>query len=107
MIVTHSVAYKIKHRAIVTLFRMYEKDIQNNAELIDKLGIEKTNSTHLLWLCDTAISSYHSFHQLDNDNSKVNRWMGFIQCVLIVCGVTTVDKERDRTRALLTAHRDI
>lgn len=92
---------------MIFLFILYKNDINEHAEAINALGIAKTNASHLLWLCDEAMSKYDTFYNLDGDDSKVNRWLGFIQAVLIISGITTVDKERDRTRSLLTAHRDI
>lgn len=107
MIVTRSAAHTLKRRNMIFLFILYKGDITEHAEKIDALGIDKTNSEHLLWLCNEAMSSYDMYYNLDGDDSKVNRWLGFIQAVLIMSGVTTVDKERDRTRELLTAHRDM
>ena len=36
------------------------------------------------------------------DEAKFMRWLGFIQCRLILDGRTTVQRERDFTRPLLT-----
>lgn len=107
MIVTTSGAQTLKKRNIIFLFVLYKGDINEHTEMINALGIAKTDSSHLLWLCDEAMSKYDTFYNLDGDNSKVNRWLGFIQAVLIMSGATSVDKERDRTRELLTAHRYI
>lgn len=38
-------------------------------------------------------------HIDDYSLEKLNRWFGFIQGILIACGFTTVEKERDATRS--------
>jgi len=48
-------------------------------------------------LCDKAIEQWKHM-PLD----KLARWTGYIQGSLIAEGVTTIDKERDRTRPIFT-----
>ena len=93
----------VKKDQLVMLFNHYHS-------LIDKvdlnLEIELGDKEHLMNLCKDAVDKYDEFHKLDGDNSKVNRWLGFIQGVLIANGITTVNKERDFTRSYLTKHRE-
>lgn len=93
----------VKKDQLVMLFNHYHS-------LIDKvdlnLEIELGDKEHLMNLCKDAVEKYDEFHKLDGDNSKVNRWLGFIQGVLIANGITTVNKERDFTRSYLTKHRE-
>ena len=99
--------YSLKKKNMIILFNLYKEDIIANADKINKLGLDKTNSEHLVWMCETAVKCYDEFYISDNNNSKVNRWLGFIQGILIATGCTTVDKERDRTRYLLTEHKKL
>lgn len=49
---------------------------------------------HCHWMCDRMISSETDHYSLD----KKSRWLGFIQGVLIMCNLTTIEKERNITR---------
>ncbi len=51
------------------------------------------NSEHLLWMIDQLRHSTQSL-------TKKHRWLGFIQGVMIVHGLTQVSQERDFTRAM-------
>jgi hypothetical protein len=42
---------------------------------------------HLIWMCDQIIDS-------DWPTSKMHRWVGFIQGILIAKGLSTIDEER-------------
>ena len=66
-----------------------------------------TDPNHLINLCNEAILKYDEFYRLDNDNSKVNRWLGFVQGIIIFNGISTVDIERNFTRPYLTEHRSV
>ena len=68
--------------------------------------LEYTSSKDLINLLHEALDNYDEFVDLDNDNSKVSRWIGYVQGVLITIGYLTVQGERDYTRKYFTAHRD-
>ncbi len=51
------------------------------------------NSAHLLWMIDQLRTEAMSL-------TKKHRWLGFIQGVVIVHGLTQVSQERDFTRAI-------
>jgi hypothetical protein len=48
---------------------------------------------HARWMCQRACSFVD-----DGRLEKANRWLGFIQGVLWVCGVATIDEMRDLNR---------
>lgn len=50
---------------------------------------------HCHWMCDKAISEANNW-PID----KLSRWLGFVQAILIIYGLTTINKERDETRPL-------
>lgn len=49
---------------------------------------------HCHWMVDRMLSSETSHYSLD----KRSRWLGFIQGVVIMCNLTTIEKERNITR---------
>lgn len=97
-------SYSIKKESIIYLFNYYKRIISCNRNTFI-LNYPQTDPEHLINLCQEAIDNYDKFFSLDKDNSKVNRWLGFIQGVLICNGITSVEKERDFTRPYLTKHR--
>jgi len=54
--------------------------------------------TEVIKLCKEGIAQINN-HPID----KLNRWLGYVQGVLITCDVTTVMKERDYSRPLFHA----
>lgn len=100
------VTNNIKRKNIQFLFNHYIEIIQTNSTTLDS-KLEHTTSVQLTELCHEGIAKYDDFFELDNDNSKVNRWLGYVQGVLITTGLLTVDGERDFTRPYLTEHRRI
>lgn len=97
--------YDTKKNNIVSVFHHYMDMINLQRDLINQ-NLSHTNASELLLLCEEALDKYDEFHALDGDNSKVNRWLGYIQGSLIAANITSVQKERDYTRPYLTAHRD-
>ncbi len=71
------------------MFQRYKEILQNQ----DFDGPDKTSSAHLRWMCDEALGS-------DYPIDKLSRWLGFVQGVLIMQNVTTVEAERDYSRPL-------
>ena len=56
----------------------------------DKLG-------YAVWMCYEVLAMLRSEVP---DLNKINRWVGFIQCILWVTGTYTIDEMRDQTRKL-------
>ena len=73
---------------------------------IDAL-LSHTTSKQMVELLKEGVSKYDEFLKLDADNSKVNRWIGYVQGVLITVGWLTVEGERNYTREFFTAHRGL
>lgn len=80
----------------------YSKMLKNKG-IIPK---EETNSggtslPHVYWMLETLKENIenknHKF-----DEGKVSRWLGFIQAILILNDLTTVEKERNFTRPLFS-----
>ena len=94
----------IKKENTLKVIRDYISIIECGKNDIDVL-LERTSSKDLINLLHEALDKYDEFMDLDNDNSKVNRWIGYVQGVLITVGYLTVQGERDYTRKYFTAHR--
>lgn len=80
------------------LLAVHDVDPVNHTEIPDG---DPTSLEHLLWMC------YHCIPQVRDDGqgmnvAKYSRWLGYIQGCLICKGITTVEKERDRTRKWFT-----
>jgi hypothetical protein len=81
-------------------------------KMIGDKGIEPLNSSdgdfskmgksqqlaHCRWMAQHQMKPEQAHHSLD----KKSRWLGFIQGVLIVNGLTNVDTERNITRPWFT-----
>ena len=52
---------------------------------------EYTTFSHLKWMLNEIASG-------EMDDGKANRWLGFVQGVLVMRNLTTVDEERNFTR---------
>jgi hypothetical protein len=69
---------------------------QQLLEGLDFTGPVMTSASHLRWMCD----------QVDCDNwpiDKSSRWLGFIQGVLIMHEIVTVESERNYSRPLFSS----
>lgn len=97
--------YDIKKTGIVFLFNHYISMMLENSEYINSQQ-RATTTTDMIKLCEEAIEKYDEFHELDHDNSKVNRWLGYIQGILISVGLVTIEDQRNFTRPYLTEHRN-
>lgn len=84
----------------------YISVIECGEKEIDKL-LEHTSSKDLIRLLNEALDNYDEYMELDGDNSKINRWLGYVQGVLITVGYLTVQGERGYTRKYFTAHREV
>lgn len=54
----------------------------------------KEQLEHAYWMCDTIQKFENRHYSLD----KKSRWLGFVQCVLIMHGLTGIEAERNITR---------
>lgn len=54
-----------------------------------------------------ALSAYAIEHLSELSEDKANRWLGFIQGVLIAGGLADIDEERNHTRPLFHALKGI
>jgi hypothetical protein len=73
--------------------------IIDNEELIRNTPIvDEVNYDHLLWLVETGMD-----RNQQNPVDKTGRWIGFIQCALIVRGILDTNTTRDQTRAIFHA----
>lgn len=102
--VMNNIIYNIKKSNTILLFQHYISLISTNCDYIDSQQ-QATNSVDMINLCNEAVFKYDEFHKLDGDNSKVNRWLGYIQGILISIDLVTIESERDFTRPYLTEHR--
>ena len=55
----------------------------------------ETSDEHLLWMLNEIQTNYN-----EKDDSKYQRWLGFIQGVMVAKGHTTATSERELTRGL-------
>lgn len=90
----------------VTTFQYYK-------ELLEKRGVNAVNHTalengdptdleHLLWMCNFCLPNIRDDGR-GMDTAKYSRWLGYVQGCLICKGITTVEAERNRTRAWFTS----
>ena len=72
--------------------------VSNEQVIRDMPLVEEADYDNILWLMETG---------LDRNNAvpvdKTGRWIGFVQCALIVRRVLDTKTERDQTRALFHA----
>src|SRR5690606_15385660 len=59
---------------------------------------DETSLANLAWMCRTALAGIETL-PID----KINRWLGFVQGVLAIRGLITVQGERDFSRPLFHA----
>jgi len=85
----------------ITTFEYYrDLLIKRGAKPINNEEIQDGDSTcedHLLWMCVHCIPRIRD-DGLGYNVSKYSRWLGYIQGCLICKKITTVRKERNRTR---------
>jgi hypothetical protein len=85
--------------ATAALFRRYLGILRDSPE--DAKGSVSTPGTgrdHLIWMCETALSEIDTYPV-----DKLSRWLGFVQGVLTMFELITVDEERDFSRPLFHA----
>lgn len=72
--------------------------VANEQVIRDLPLVEEADYDNILWLMETALGR----NQM-NPVDKTGRWIGFVQCALIVRRVLDTKTERDQTRALFHA----
>ena len=73
--------------------------ILNSREAIEANPlVESANYDNILWMMETGL---HRNNSVPVD--KTGRWIGFVQCALIVRHILDTKTERDQTRALFHA----
>ena len=65
------------------------------------INADKCSREHIMTLCAEGQNNI-----LEYPVGKMNRWIGFVQALLIAQGFTTVDAERDYTRQLFQLESD-
>ena len=93
-----------KKKNLIFLFEHYVDIIKDNEDYINS-QVRTTSAVEMIRLCNEAVELYDEFYLLDGDNSKVNRWLGYIQGILITINLTTIEDQRNFTRPYLTEHR--
>ena len=85
--------------ALTGLFKRYlEISTTQRLQMEMRVGSDLTQRT-------TALCQYAATHLSTSDigEDKANRWLGFVQGVLIAGGVLTIEGERDFTRPIFHA----
>lgn len=77
------------------LLAHYRKLINNDKGKLPVCGGEAT-AEHLNWMLNELENNH------EQSLTKKHRWLGFIQGVVIVYGLTSVQSERDITRAVFS-----
>lgn len=79
-------------------FQRYKEMLKNYPakEFTENFGAVSNREKlgHCHWMCDRILSPETKHYSLD----KISRWLGFIQGVMIMCNVTTIEQERNITR---------
>jgi len=60
---------------------------------------DPTSLNHLLWMCEHCLKNISDRGGMSTD--KYSRWMGYVQGVMIMRKLTTVEEERNTTRPWL------
>lgn len=77
---------EVEHKIAKELLALMEKSqVSLYAE-----GSPYTTYEHLVFMCHEIMDMH--------DSLKANRWIGYVQGVLVTLGVTTVDKQRELVR---------
>lgn len=91
---------KIEQDVLKKLFLRYNRIIVDNKQVLTGLP-ERCNYENLLSLTEEAIKNIESY-----PTDKMHRWMGFVQGILSVKGLISVDEERNYTRPLLHSYHE-
>lgn len=81
---------------------LYSKGITNPINLSEIKQFNELSrrdqQCHALWMCEHLLSKEAKDFSID----KKSRWLGFIQALLILHGLTSIKNERNITRPWLT-----
>lgn len=70
-------------------------------KLVDEDMSSKTSVRHLIWMCDQIVA--HAGYVPDEWSvTKLHRWLGYIQGVMVSRGFTTVEEQREEYKKLKT-----
>lgn len=85
----------MKEKSYQIVAKKYKKILfsyYNNARIEKSENSEQITINHLLWM----------LNEIENDNlsseTKSHRWLGFIQGILFLKGMISIQEERDSTR---------
>lgn len=87
------------HRGAFKAFHHYRREMRARGAVAENMEHDDEGTTHLnhlTWMCEHCIRDIQGSKSMSVD--KYSRWLGFIQGCLISQGITTVKRERDRTR---------
>lgn len=88
----------VRDAQLDTMVKLRALIIVNEQAIRDMPLVEESNYDNILWLMETAIER----NQL-NPVDKTGRWIGFVQCALIVRRILDTKTERDATRGVYHA----
>ena len=72
--------------------------LDNEQAIRDMPLVEEADYDNILWMMETGL-----FRNDEVPVDKTGRWIGFVQCALIVRRILDTKTERDQTRALFHA----
>lgn len=84
------------------LFARFARAVANNLlPLAEKCGgvDEDTGTAHLVWMCNAILEHAHEWRR-----DKTNRWIGYVQGVLVAKRMTTVIEQRRLISLLQAVH---
>lgn len=84
--------------ATKVLFERYIRIIREGAPVVETYGPAETSCDHLTWMCVRALENLDKWPE-----DKLSRWLGYVQGVLTVRHIISVDEEREVSRPLFHA----
>lgn len=82
-----------------SLFERYLKIIEEGHPGLHLVGLPKEASIdHLIWMCNLSLENIDGWPE-----DKLNRWLGYVQGILVVRCIINVQEERDVSRPLFHA----
>lgn len=90
----------------ILAFKRYKEMLEGAGTKPKDQSGEKNPLTlsHALWMCDYALD-YFKKNPFTYPLDKFSRWLGFVQAILVLHKVTTVDQERNITRPWFTGEK--
>lgn len=90
--------FTIEDGVRMALERYEEMFLKAKVKPIDMSDIDPLSESHGYWMTQTVLKA---MKKREWSFDKVNRWVGFIQCLMCLHCFTTVKAERDITRPWL------